>query len=558
MKRLIWLIIFSNIIAFHMFSCKGMYENIDEYMQEDIYPARFDTITGKIGFERVELDFFKKGRVSSKDIYMGKSKKTVVEYDNKRIVVDSIVSWINIKDLKLSKLYRFKAYTEDEYGNKSVPQEIALIPYTQSELSTIAVQSPRVLASPTTAVLDWTDNLSSILLDYTSLSFSYTDNQGVVRSGTRGLSPRIFAGNLAAGQKVNVDVKYKVVPKVNGVSILDTIELSQPVSFNVPDANSTFTPAEADILRRNGITTFSSAGLSAIRKLVFPVHTISLQDLFYFTNLDEVDLTGGNLFQMNTISYNRNAVVATLGGGDFSPFVRRVGNMPDVNAQFLVDLLENNLVGKVKYIPYSLGIDHLLAPFVESGKVELVQTPSESLIPLKFFVNGAVQATNWKHDMELDPGNYPAGIDLLNVVKIVPKDRASSFVIVIPTSYEFNVDVYKYLKFKVYAPDKTSFTGNYINYRKIWPRFMNYLWAFTAESSYGQQLWNTVANDYNIPEANLQKWVDMKVDLSQMKGKHNRVIVINIGGEPSTTLIPSWAPPKDIIYYFSNFRFSKD
>lgn len=68
-------------------------------------------------------------------------------------------------------------------------------------------------------------------------------------------------------------------------------------------------------------------------------------------NLDEVELTGGDLFQMKTISYNRNGIVATLGGGSFDPFARRVGDMPEVNAQFLVDLLANNLVKKVKYIP---------------------------------------------------------------------------------------------------------------------------------------------------------------------------------------------------------------
>lgn len=60
----------------------------------------------------------------------------------------------------------------------------------------------------------------------------------------------------------------------------------------------------------------------------------TLQDLFYFSNLDEVDLTGGDLFQMKTIFYNRNGIVATLGGGSFDPFARRVGDMPEVNASF--------------------------------------------------------------------------------------------------------------------------------------------------------------------------------------------------------------------------------
>jgi uncharacterized protein YhfF len=83
---------------------------------------------------------------------------------------------------------------------------------------------------------------------------------------------------------------------------------------------------------------------------------------------------------------------------------------------------------------------------------------------------------------------------------------------------------------------------------------MNYLWAFSTESSYGQQLWNTVANDYKIPDDKLEQWYDVEVDLANMIGKHNRVIVINIGGEPAGT----FTVPKPIVYYFANFRLTKD
>ncbi|MBD1421845.1 hypothetical protein H8B21_09725 [Sphingobacterium chuzhouense] len=531
-----------------------MYDNLDPYSQESIYPAKYDTIVGYIGYERVEIELLKAGRIPSNRIYMGKAQKTVVEYDNKKVVIDSVVSWVNITGLTVSKLYRFKIYTEDEYNNKSVPQEIALIPYTQSELSTIAVQSPRVLASPTTAVLDWTSNMSSILLDYYDLSYSYTDNTGVKREGERKENPRIFAGNLNPGQQITIDVNYRVVPKVNGEPILDTVELHQPVVFNMPTASSLFQPAEPEVLIANGITTFSAEGVSTIRKLVFPVHTSSLQDLFYFSNLEEIDLTGGDIFEMKTISYNRNSVVATLGGGEFLPYVRRVGDMPDVNARFLIDLLENDLVRKVKYIPHSLGIDHLLTEYIQSGKVELVQTPQEALIPFKFLINGTVQAANWKIELEENPGSYPTGTDLINIIRAVPGDRSSAFAFILPPEYEFNAEEYKYLRFKVYAPDKASFNGTFAaNFQRLWPRFMNYLWAFSTESSYGQQLWNTVANDYRIPDANLQQWYDMEVNLANMIGKHNRVIVINIGGEPSGT----FTVPKPIVYYFANFRLTK-
>lgn len=539
------------------YSCKkGIYDNIESFGGEKVYPARFDTISGKIGFERVELDLMKAGRLASDQIYLGKASKTVIEYDNQRIVIDSVVSWVNVTNLNVSKLYRFKVYTEDQYGNKSVPQEIALIPYTKSELTTIAVQSPRIFASPSTAVLDWADNISSILLTYCDLSFSYEDQSGTKREGVRDLNPRIFAGNLKTGDEVTIDVDYRVVPKVNGIQILDTVVLNQKVSFYMPSATTTFLPAEMDILKKNGVTTFNALGVSNIKKLTFPLETKSLQDLFYFSNLDEIDLTGGNIFKMTTTSYNRNGILATVGGGAFLPFVRRLGDMSEVNARFLVDLLENDLVKKVKYIPYSMGIDHLLAPFVASGLVELVDNGADADLPSEFFINGWLENVALKIDITPNLTTYPAGVDIRNVLKAVPRDRSSSMIFKIPVDYQFNIELYPYLKFKVYAPDKSHFPGVYDNFRIIWPRFMNRIWGFPSDSPYGQELWNTVKGENKLNDNQLGTWVDIKIDLRGLIGKHSRVLLLNIGGEP--TITGGFKPAKDIVYHFANFRFSKN
>lgn len=556
-------IILSSLIAclgiLATYSCKGIYDNVEPFGGEKVYPAKFDTISGKVGFERVELDLMKAGRITGDQIYLGKASKTIVEYDKERIVIDSVVSWVNVPNLKVSKLYRFKVYTEDQYGNKSVPQEIALIPYTNTELGTIAVQSPRIFASPSTAVLDWAENISSILLTYCELEFSYEDQSGVVREGKRDVNPRIFAGNLKSGDEISVNVDYRVVPKVNGAEILDTVVLNQKVNFFMPSPTTTFLPAEVDILKKNGVTTFNAIGVADVKKLTFPIHTSSLQDLFYFSALDEIDLTGGTLFEMKTTSYNRNTVVATVGGGPFLPFVRRSGNMLEANARFLIDMLENSLVKKVKYVPYSLGIDHLLAPFVESGVVELVHTPNETDLPLPFFINGQLETAAWKIDLVTNPTTYPAGAGVRDVMKVTLRDRSASLIFKIPLGYQFNSELYPYLNFKVYAPDITSFPGVYDNYRKLWPRFMNRIWGYASnaeENAYGQELWQMGQHDTKLTDAQLGKWVDMKFDISQMKGKHNRVIVINIGGEPAIT--GGYKPAKDIIYHFANFRLSKN
>lgn len=535
-------------------SCEGMHDSLESYSGEIVYPAKYDTIVGHIGYERVEIDLMKAGRVPSSQIRLGKAQKTVVEYDDEVLVIDELVSWVNITGLQQPKLYRFRIYTIDEYGNKSVPQEIALIPFTASDVASLAVNSPRVLMSPSAAAIDWPNGLSSVLFNYEGLSYSYTDRDGVVREGERGQDSRFFIANLAPGERTTVNIRYEVVPKINNVPILDPVIIEKPLELNVPTGSAPFQPVERGVLEANGVSVFTSDGVSAVEKLVYPLHTNSLQDMFYFANLKEVDLTGGNLFEMTTLHYDRNGVQSTIGGGEFPPFVRKVGAIPTSNAQTLKDMLESGLLERVRYIPNSLGLDALLAPYVESGVVELVDLPNEALIPHKFFVDGVIQDGAWRMDIEFPATDAPVGTGLENVMKATVRARSGSFVFSLPPEYQFNADEYRYLKFKVYAPAKSVFAGEYDPYQRLWPRFMNNMWAFGNESSFGQEYWAPDANQFRIPDADLQKWVDVTVDLSPMINRHNRVIVMNIGGEPSL----NFAPATDITYYFSNFRFTKE
>lgn len=537
-----------------IFSCKGMYDNIEPFSEVTVYPAKYDTIVSKIGFERVELDLMKVGRIPSAQIKMGKSSKTIVEYDDQQIVIDSLVSWVNVKNLTQPKLYRIRVYTIDEYNNKSVPQTIAVIPYTKGDVENLVVSSPRVLASPSAAVLDWTSNLSSILLNYKSLKYEYTDKSGTKVTGTRFQNPRIFAANLPSGQPLTVQLSYNVVPKVNGNPILDSVEVVTPVTINMPTSSTAFNPAERDILIANGISTFTADAVASYKKLTFPVHTNTLQDLFYFPNIEELDLTGGTTFELLTQNYNRNSITKTIGGGDYLPFIRKVSPISDANAQTLVDLLNLGLIKKIKYVPNSMGIDHLLEPYVASGIVEYVTTPNESLIPMNFFLDGKIQDANaWALDIVNPATTFPAGTGIENPIKATMKGKNGTFVFVLPKEYRFNVPEYKYLKFKVYMPKKSTYDGVYAPYQRLWPRFMNYLWAFNTESSFGQELWNPSANDFKIPDAALETWYDVTIDLNTILTRHTRVLALNIGGEPSLT----FSPPADMVYYFANFRFSK-
>ncbi len=550
------ILLVSFLFILFLSSCGKMYDNLEKYAGEIVYPGKFDTIIGRIGYERVEIDLMKAGRIPSSKINLGKALKTVVEYDDKKITIDSLASWINVKDLKMPKLYRFKVYTVDEFGNKSVPQQIALIPYTATDLSSLVVSSPKVLASPSSGVLSWPSGLSSILLNYYGLKYTYTDKGGLQRTGDRGSNPRIFMANLNSGEAANIDITYKIIPKVNGVPILDTVYFPQKLQINIPTGSTPFTPVELSILKANGINTFTADAVANVQKLTFPVHTATLQDIFYFSGLKEIDLTGGTLFEMTKTNYNRNGIVKSIGGGPLVAFARRAGDIPLASAQYLLDLLDLGMLTKVKYIPNSLGIDQLLAPYASSGVIEYVGKPDEALIPLQpFLLDGLVQDNAWRMSLEAPALTYPDGVGLQNVIKATVLDRSGSFVLTIPKEYEFDIAQYKFLRFKVYAPAKSTFSGIYAPFQRLWPRFMNYMWAFNSESSFGQQYWAPNANDFSINDSQLQVWTDIKVDLSQAVGKHNRVIVLNIGGEPSMNF---GTPTEPLTFYFANFRFSKN
>jgi hypothetical protein len=548
-----YLIFLFTICGLLFYSCEGMYDNMKEYYGEIVYPAKYDTIAGHIGYERVEIDLMKAGRIPQEQIKMGKAKKTVIEYDDEKIVLDHLVSWVNVTGLTQSKIYRINVYTLDEYDNQSVPQEIALIPFTSVDLGMMAVVAPRIMTSPTSAIIDWPNGFGSVLLDYYGLAYEYTDKDGNVVTGERGSDSRFFVGNLQTGESYTINMKYKIVPKMNSVSILDTLVMERALVVNIPTGATPFSPVERDILVKNGITTFTFDAVSNVTKLVYPIHANSLQDLFYFSNLQELDLTGGSLFEIPTLRYDRNVTKNTVGGGPWLPFLRKVSDITSGDTQALKDLLEAGTLEKVRYIPNSMGLDALLAPYVASGVVELVNLPDEVFIPFEYFLDGLVQDGNWQIDWAYPATDAPAGSDLQNVFKAKVVGQSASFVFALPREYKYNVAEYKYLKMKVYAPAKSEFPGNYSAYQRFWFRFMNNMWSFGGHSDFGQEYWEYGKDDFRIADSDLQKWIDIKIDLSQALNRHTRVIVVNIGGEPWLGDITT-----NITYYFANCRFAKE
>lgn len=542
--------LFLLVFATFMWSCEGMYDKQEQYEGEIVYPAKYDTIIGHIGFERVEIDLIKAGRIPSSKIKLGKAKVTRIEYDDQIITIDSLVSWVNITGLTQSKLYRFKIYTIDEYENESVPLEIALIPFTRNDLANYAVTPPRVIASPSAAVIDWPNGISSVLMKYYGLKFQYADKNGQVQSGERGADSRFFIGNVEAGEPVAINMEYKIIPIVNRAPILDTVFFKNVLNVNMPTGSSVFPPTERNILEANGVTTFTADGVSNITELVYPVHANSLQDIFYFPNLKTLDLTGGNLFTLPELRYDRNGVQDVVGGGVFAPFMRKAGNVSGGNT--LKDFLEAGLLTKVYYRPHTMGLDDILMPFVESGVVELIEGPDEVLVDNQFHLDGIVQDGNWALDVIYPAPDAPAGEGLVNIYKLIPRKTSASFVLALPKEYQLNADEYKYLKMMVYMPPKSQLTGIYEPFQRLWPRMMNRMWSFGDNSNFGQEYWEKAP--FSMPDASLGNWTEVTIDMSGAVGRHTRVFVINIGGEPWI----DYNPPADIVYYFANIRFTKE
>jgi hypothetical protein len=217
-------------------SCTEIYDNIEDFsMDEIVYPAHFDTAYGHIGFERVEIDLSKTGRIPSSQMKLGKAKKTIIMYNDTIVTIDSVCSWVNITNLKQPNLCRFKIYTADEFGNRSTPVEIALTPYTVADRDALSLPAPNLLLSTTSALVEWKTNLSSELFDVYRYSYVYTDKNGNRKTGgAEGDIPSFFVENVERNVPVVVEIIASIVPKINRkVPILDTISWTYPMEITI-------------------------------------------------------------------------------------------------------------------------------------------------------------------------------------------------------------------------------------------------------------------------------------------------------------------------------------
>jgi hypothetical protein len=245
--------LFAAILSLTNFAgCSNIYDNIREYATEEgVYSNRFDGILKiSLGFERVEIDLMEAGRVPASEIYMGRARKTVIECEDfpepdHRRVIDSVCSYVNITGLTQLKTYQFTIYTEDTYGNRSMPLTAEAKPYTRSNLEGLSIVPPSIFGSSSAALLEWKDKITTRLFELLHYTYQYTDKDGVIHSGEGDSDPpSFFIENVMAGQEIPVKMTSRIVPALlndEGIyaSIIDTVDLQTTVTVKIsPDAGA--------------------------------------------------------------------------------------------------------------------------------------------------------------------------------------------------------------------------------------------------------------------------------------------------------------------------------
>jgi hypothetical protein len=237
MKRIIYFLSF--ILLSALYSCSEQYDNIDQYAtDETVYVGKYsEDPYVLVGYKRLEIELFGDtvGRAYSDDLYVGRAKKTIIEYleDDglRRIERDSVCSWVNIPGLTMAKTYIFSIYAEDEYGNKSTPVEALGKPFTDDDFNAIDFPKPRVIASPTKVEFNWaneaTDGIVSPLFKFVELIYSYVDNRGKTVSGkftSKNKAEQHFnLTNLNMNDSTRVILNCRIIPIVESGQIIDTL-----------------------------------------------------------------------------------------------------------------------------------------------------------------------------------------------------------------------------------------------------------------------------------------------------------------------------------------------
>jgi hypothetical protein len=209
MKRYI---IFIGIVA-ALCSCDDIYDNINEMTDSEIiYPVGYNQSDVKAfqGDQRVEIDLNGGNRVSAAEMArrLSKAKRTVVEYGDTIIRFDSVYSWVNIPNLIVPNSILFKIYTENAWGDRSLPVEVRQKPFTDEDKGALVVLTSSV-ATSTKGIVIIAPAAGSYTLN--GVKYSYTDNGGNKQDGQT-TANNFMVNDLKPGTNNPIRISCNVLP----------------------------------------------------------------------------------------------------------------------------------------------------------------------------------------------------------------------------------------------------------------------------------------------------------------------------------------------------------
>ncbi|GHT23177.1 hypothetical protein FACS189430_06040 [Bacteroidia bacterium] len=223
MKR--YIILIGIVVA--MYSCNDdIYNNITEMVDsEKIYPTGYNqqNVVARSGENRVEIDLYG-SRLNAAEMakIMPKAKKTVVEYGDVQLVIDSVCSWVNVTNLTVPNSYRFVIYTENEWGDKSIPVTVHQKPFTSVDRDALLFTASSTASATVSLIVCGT---APDLYTFFGASYSYTDKDNIPRSGQTKDSKFILT-NLSPGASTTVNIACHLLP----IGAIDTVWVNGAVT----------------------------------------------------------------------------------------------------------------------------------------------------------------------------------------------------------------------------------------------------------------------------------------------------------------------------------------
>ncbi len=195
-------------------SCNNdIYDNIKELVDsEAVYPAAYKQahVQARAGDKRVVIDLYP-GRpsVAEMEKILPKAKKTVVEYGDTLIRIDSLCSWVSIPNLTIPRTYRFLIYTENNEGDKSIPVEARQKPFTEADKGAL-VFTATASASVSTGIV----NIAKApdIYEICRVRYSYPDKNDVTQSD-ESMNNVFVLNNLKAGALTVANLSCYLLPK---------------------------------------------------------------------------------------------------------------------------------------------------------------------------------------------------------------------------------------------------------------------------------------------------------------------------------------------------------